>query len=150
MPIITAAHLYDHVACPHRVHLDNFGQLQRRDEISPFVKLLWERGSTYEASVVAALPYDSCIPLRDLSTNLREAATLAAMRDGALLIYGGRIAVDDLLGEPDLLIRRNGGYLAADLKSEQREAGGSDFRLALSRPRYRSGATVEAGCWNPS
>lgn len=58
MPVITAAHLYDHVACPHRVHLDNFGQMDRRDEISPFVRLLWEQGSTDKASVVAALPND--------------------------------------------------------------------------------------------
>lgn len=136
MPIITAAHLYDYVACPHRVHLDKFGQMDRRDEISPFVKLLWERGSTYEASVVAALPSDSYISLRDLAADDRESATLDAMRAGAPLIFGGRIASDDLLGEPDLLIRRNGGYLAADIKSGQGEAGGDDESDGKLKPHY--------------
>lgn len=126
MKTVTAAHLYDHVACPHRVHLDNFGELGRRDKVSPFVQLLWERGSSYEASVIAALPEGTYVSLRELPAESRQAATLAAMRDGAPLIYGGRIACEDLLGEPDLLIRRNGGYLAADIKSGQGEAGGED------------------------
>jgi predicted RecB family nuclease len=123
---ITAAHLYDHVACPHRVHLDNFGDQDRRDNISPFVQLLWERGSSYEAGVIAALPGGSYVSLRDVPPAEREEATLNAMGSSAPLIYGGRIACDDLLGEPDLLIRRNGGYLAADIKSGQGEVGGKD------------------------
>jgi predicted RecB family nuclease len=136
MPIITASHLYDHVACPHRVQLDNFGQEDKRDEISSFVKLLWERGSIYEASVVSALPYGSYISLRDLPAGKREEATLDAIRDGAPLIYGGRIAVDDLLGEPDLLIKRNGGYLAADIKSGQGEADGDEGSDGKLKPHY--------------
>jgi predicted RecB family nuclease len=126
MQTITAAHLYDHVACPHRVRLDNFGDQGRRDKISGFVQLLWERGSAYEAKVIDALPEGSYVSLRNVPAAERETATLDAMKSGAPLIYGGRIACDDLLGEPDLLIRRNGGYLAADIKSGQGEAGGED------------------------
>lgn len=136
MVTITAAHLYDHVTCPHRVHLDAFGDHEQRDKISPFVQLLWERGSSYEAKILAGLPDGSYVSIKDVPTEQREAATLQAMRDGAALIYGGRIAFDDLLGEPDLLIRRNGGYFAADIKSGQGKAGGEDEGDGKLKPHY--------------
>ena len=66
------------------------------------------------------------VALRDLSPNERVDATLAAMREGATLIHGGRITADDLLGEPDLLIRRDGHYIAADIKSGRGETGGDE------------------------
>src|SRR5919109_226136 len=39
------------------------------------------------------------------------------MRNGEPLIYGGRIAADGLLGEPDLLRKSSGGYVPGDIKS---------------------------------
>jgi uncharacterized protein len=126
MTTITAAHLYDYVACPHRVHLDSFGDYSARDEISPFVQLLWERGSAYEATVISQLAEGEYLSLRDLAPADRENATLSAMADGTPLIYGGRIRADDLVGEPDLLIKRNSGYIAADIKSGRGEEGDPD------------------------
>lgn len=126
MPTITAAQLYDHVACPHRVHLDAFGDPQHRDEISPFVRLLWERGNSYEATIVSQFKDGEYISLRELGPADREAATIAAMTDCVPLIYGGRISADDLLGEPDLLIKQGAGYIAADIKSGQGEEGDLD------------------------
>jgi predicted RecB family nuclease len=126
MTTITAAHLYDYVACPHRVHLDSFGDYSARDEISPFVRLLWERGSAYEATVISQLDEGQYLSICDLPPADREAATRSAMTDGIALIYGGRICVDDLVGEPDLLIKRNGGYIAADIKSGRGEEGDPD------------------------
>src|SRR5688572_16644022 len=121
--MITAAQLYDHVACPHRVHLDLFGDPNARDEISAFVQLLWERGSAYEADGIGQ-PKDRRHPaLPELLPGGREAGTLSAMEGGIPLAYGGRISADDLLGEPDLLLKRNGGYIAADIKSGQGEEG---------------------------
>lgn len=44
----------------------------------------------------------------------REAATLAAMARKEPLIYRGRLTVDDLVGEPDLLeLQSNEGYAPA-------------------------------------
>jgi hypothetical protein len=40
--------LYDLVACPHRVSMDLFGDSKERDQPSPFVQLLWERGTAHE------------------------------------------------------------------------------------------------------
>ena len=41
--MITATILYDLLACPHRVTLDAFGDPAERDELTPFVRLLWQR-----------------------------------------------------------------------------------------------------------
>ena len=52
---ITASMLYDLVICPNRPSMDLFGDPQKRDAISPFVRLLWERGTAYEKEVVSKL-----------------------------------------------------------------------------------------------
>ncbi len=49
--LVTAAMLYDLVQCPHRVTMDQFADAARRDAISPFIQLLWEKGSAYEKEV---------------------------------------------------------------------------------------------------
>ncbi|WP_169731732.1 TM0106 family RecB-like putative nuclease [Sphingomonas jaspsi] len=136
MPIVTAAHLYDLVACSHRVHLDQFGDPSDRDEISPFVQLLWERGTSYEAEVVGRLKEGEFVSVRELPPSDREAATISAMKNGIPLIYGGRIAAGDLLGEPDLLIKRDGGYIAADIKSGRGEEGDPDEDDGKLKPHY--------------
>ena len=42
--------LYDLVSCPHRVRMDIYGDPADRDEINPFVQMLWEKGSLYETA----------------------------------------------------------------------------------------------------
>lgn len=118
---ITASALYDHTSCPHRVSLDRFGDSARRDPVSAFVKMLWSRGSAFERTVIDALPEGTALIGEGDSD--REAATLAAMDAGAPIIQGGRIAADDLLGDPDLLIRIGGHYMPADIKSGRGEEG---------------------------
>ena len=51
--MITASMLYNLVQCPKRMALDLFGDHSIRDEISPFVQLLWEQGAAYEQKVMA-------------------------------------------------------------------------------------------------
>ena len=55
--------LYDQVMCPHRPSMDIFGDLSKRDKLSPFVQLLWEKGSAYEEEVINGL----VIPFLDLT-----------------------------------------------------------------------------------
>lgn len=126
MVTVTASQLYDYIACPHRVHLDLSGDQNQRDPINPFVQLLWERGSSYEDRVIAALPEDSYLSLKSVPVEDRQAATIEAMRQRTRLIYGGRIAADELLGEPDLLIASNCGYVAADIKAGRGGEGDPD------------------------
>jgi hypothetical protein len=37
------------------VTLDTFGASERRDKVSAFVKMLWERGGVYEVTVIERL-----------------------------------------------------------------------------------------------
>ena len=122
---VTAAMLYDLVQCPHRVTMDLFADPAERDEISPFVQLLWERGALFEKEVIEGLE----VPFLDLSRHERserELLTLEAMERHEPLIYQGRISADDLLGEPDLLRFEGVGYIAGDIKSGAGEEGGDD------------------------
>jgi hypothetical protein len=52
---VTASVLYDLVQCPQRVALDAFGDRAKRDEVSAFVRLLWERGTLFERENIAKL-----------------------------------------------------------------------------------------------
>ena len=56
--------LYDYVQCPHRVTMDQFGDPTLKDPISPFVRLLWEKGVEYENEVVGSLeiPFENLHP----------------------------------------------------------------------------------------
>src|SRR2546429_219837 len=49
---ITASMLYNLVSCPHRVAMDLFTDPAERDEVSPFLRLLWERGTAHEKNIV--------------------------------------------------------------------------------------------------
>ena len=113
---ITGSMLYDLVICPHRVTMDLFGNSAERDEVSPFVQLLWERGATHEQEVISQVT-EQFIDLTKFSGPERERRTLEAMERGDALIYGGRISIDDLLGYPDLLRREGTGYIPGDIKS---------------------------------
>lgn len=107
--------------------MDLFGDSRERDPANPFVQLLWEKGSLFEAETISKLK----IPFVDLSANgpeEKELLTTEAMRRGDDLIYGGRIQHDDLLGQPDLLRKEPGGYVAGDIKSGAGEEGGEDDR----------------------
>src|SRR5258706_11091914 len=110
MPMIAASTLYSLVVCPHRVTMDLFAEPVERDPISPFVRLLWERGVVHEDDTMDGTSA-SFLDLSGYSDHERERLTAEAMARGEPLIYGGRIQVDDLLGEPDLLRRAGSGYL---------------------------------------
>lgn len=159
-PAITASMLYDLVACPHRVTMDLFGDAVQRDDVSSFVKLLWERGALYEKQLIAELG----VPFVDLSKFAGEdkfRCTLDAMDRGLPLIYGGRITAGDLVGEPDLLRGEGGGYIAGDIKSGsgRREpvmktraspkgtmpCNSLSTRTSWSSSAARQGATVSSG-----
>jgi hypothetical protein len=122
---IAASMLYDFVQCPTRVGLDAFGDLNKRDPINPFVKLLWERGTLFEEETVSELE-QPFIDLADFKGDEKERLTLEAMNRGDALIYSGRISADDLIGIPDVLRKENGGYVPGDIKSGAGEEGGDD------------------------
>jgi predicted RecB family nuclease len=122
---VTASMLYDLVICPHRITMDLYGDPAKMDEANPFVKMLWEKGLLYEREVIAGLS----LPFLDLSAysgEEKERLTLEAMQRGEPFIYGGRIQEPELLGDPDLLRKEPGGYIAGDIKSGAGEEGPAD------------------------
>ena len=133
--MVTAVQLYDHVSCPRRVDLDAHGDAARRDGLSPFVRMLWARGAAHEAETLRGLP-GGAVLLAGLAADERERATAAAMDAGADIIQGGRIAADDLIGDPDLLLRRGSHYVPADIKSGRADEGGGDEADGRPKPHY--------------
>jgi predicted RecB family nuclease len=117
--------LYDLVVCPHRVTMDLVANPAERDVVSPFVQLLWERGAAHEAEIISRTG-EQFVDLSKYSgaTNIQH--TLEAIYRGESLIYRGRIAIGDLLGEPDLLRKEGTGYVAGDIKSGAGEEGSDD------------------------
>ncbi len=113
---LSANMLYNYIKCPHRLNLDLFGDYSKRDPISVFVKLLWEKGTDFEKQVVKSLE----VPFLDLHSYSRiekEKRTKEAIDNGVELIYSGRISAGNLIGEPDLLRRSGDGYISGDIKS---------------------------------
>ena len=122
---ITASMLYDLSFCPHRVAMDVFTDKSQQDEPNAFVELLWKRGFLHEKEVMSDLEF----PFTDLSMftgNEKEQKTREAMKREDLLIYSGRIQIDGLLGDPDLLRKEGEGYVAGDIKSGSGEEGSED------------------------
>lgn len=125
MTHITATTLYNLVQCPKRVERDWFGDPGERDLISPFIQMLWDRGTLYEQEVIE----DGKLEFLDLSEaheDEKERLTLEAMQNGALLIYSGRLVAGDMVGVPDLLRRHGKGYLPVDIKSGRGEEDGGE------------------------
>ena len=114
--------LYNLTSCEHRLYLDTFGDPAQRAEPNAFIQLLWEKGTLFEKEVMATIEK----PFLDLSGfqgDEKESRTRKAMEQGEPLIYSGRLSVDDLLGEPDLLRKEEHGYVAGDIKSGSGEEG---------------------------
>ena len=132
---ITASMLYSLVECPHRITMDLFADPVLKDKVSPFVQLLWERGSLYEQKVIE----DLSLPFVDLSGFAgaeKEKQTLDAMNRREPLIYSARIKAYDLLGDPDLLRLEAGGYVAGDVKSGAGEEAGSNDEDGKPKVHY--------------
>lgn len=129
---VTASMLYDLEICPHRVAMDAFTDPTEQDTPNEFVKLLWERGLLHEQKVMEQCK-ESYTDLSKYESDEKERRTLEAMQRGESLIYGGRIRVEGLLGDPDLLRKECDAYIAGDIKSGAGEEGFGDS----SKPKKR-------------
>lgn len=122
---ITAQDLYNYTKCKHRVYLDAKADPSERGEVSVFVQMLWEMGLQTEAEYLDTLGAQEYENLASLSLDEAAIRTGELMRAGAALIYQGVIRAGDLIGRPDLLIRRDDAssrfgdfyYEAVDIKA---------------------------------
>lgn len=135
---ITASHLYNYNACPHRVWRDAHDNPNLRDDPNEFVQLLWEKGTQYEQQVLDGMKGErTVLDLSVVPKHDRAKATLDAMAKKEPLIYHGRLEVDELLGEPDLLeLQPNNEYVAIDIKSGMGVEGGDDFEEGKLKKHY--------------
>ena len=97
--LITASMLYDLVVCPHRPTQDLFEDPARRDKVSPFIQLLWERGTCFEQEVMSSVR-EPVLDLSSFASDEKEQRTKAAMEQRAPLIYGGASEMDRPQGRP--------------------------------------------------
>jgi hypothetical protein len=117
--------------------MDLFADPAERDDVSPFIRMLWEKGSAHEQSIIGEIG----VPVLDLSgfrLEEKERLTLEAMARHEPLIDSGRVTADDLVGEPDLLRFSGHGYVAGDIKSGAGEEGRED----LSKPKIHYGVQL--------
>jgi len=114
--------------------MDAFGDPAQRDEVSPFIRMLWDQGTMWEHEVVEGLE----LPFLDLSAysmGEKERLTTEAMARKEPLIYGPRIQHGDLLGDPDLLRFERIGYIPIDIKSGNGELGGDQDDDSEIKPK---------------
>lgn len=115
--------------CPQRVQLDVLHPCEPLPT-SSFISMLGDEGREFEAEIAERLLEGipgAVLVDENLPRSGREAATIAAMDEGAPLVINGRLPVDRMAlraGEPDLLVRSDAlhpgaaddGYLPADVK----------------------------------
>lgn len=130
---LTASDLYSYLRpapCELRVHL-----LHKGEQPGPpgeLEKLLLDLGKRHEATQQEALDEllgtDQLVDLSGLDRAERIDATIRAVADGAPVIFQGAFKTElelsgircEIVGDPDLLIRRGSGYVVQDIKLARR------------------------------
>jgi predicted RecB family nuclease len=120
---VTPRNAYFANSCPQRVQLD---VLRPCEPLPPsaFLEMLFEAGDEYEDETVAGLfdEVEGMVVIEDADAGTRERETLRAFAEGARVVAGGRLPVDEAahrVGEPDLLVRHGDGYVPVDVKSHK-------------------------------
>ena len=111
--------------------MDLFGDSSKKEEVTVFIKLLWEGGTFFERGTINKLS----IPFLDLSIysgDEKEQRTKDAMDKKTPLIYVRRISTDDVFEDPDLLRFEEIGYVPVEIKSGSGEEGDATNTLEIS------------------
>jgi predicted RecB family nuclease len=109
--------------CPQRVQLDVLQPCEPLPD-PPFLQMLYRAGNEHEDNTFALLfdGGDSAVVIEAEDLDAREWQTLQAVKDGALVIAGGRLPIDHeahRVGQPDLLVQHGEGYLPIEVKSHK-------------------------------
>lgn len=111
-------------------------------EPNPFVRLLWERGISYEKEQLALA--GEVVNIAEVPFDERPRRIMEAMAAGAPLIYQGVLAVDELVGIPDFLRREaDGSYIPIDVKSGMGVEGADSDGDAESEPKLKKHYAVQ-------
>jgi len=134
---LAATDFYKYLKCPHWPYWDIFGDPKDKGEVSPLLEKLRQDGVVHEKDIIAKLgPFEE-LPEKGDAEQL-AAATLAAMRKGAPLIYQGTLTHHDWVGRPDLLRRvelpshlGDWSYEAVDIKSSRAMSEAQSYQLVF-------------------
>jgi predicted RecB family nuclease len=119
----------------------------------PALQRRFQRGIDFEADVMTELQrlHPDAVRIERVESPPREAATLAAMQAGAVLILEGRLPGDPVgrrAGEPDVLVAADGGgYRAVDVKHHRTvldlDEGGAVWAELTDPTRERAHADAD-------
>lgn len=125
MHTIQATNFYQYTKCPRKVYLHFFGDPEKKNPLSDFMKMKMEKGIEHEKNIVSTLKF-----VRPEEETPKEEAfkqTLNFIKQGADLIYQGVLLEDNLVGIPDLLEKIN---VKSNLGDYSYQVG--DIKLGLS------------------
>lgn len=116
MRAISATMIRNLLQCERRLHHDLHSPSFLRDPVSDFVQMLWNGGIAHEDEVLAGLG-GRVLDLRGRSPDERAAATVSAFSQDIDFILGAVVQHDDCQGQPDFLHKKQGRWIAGDIKS---------------------------------
>lgn len=106
--LLSASRLNKYLGCAHQAALW-LGGVAPDEGVDPTLELIRAKGFEHEAVVLARLEAIHGAAVRipdDGPSDRRQAATIAAIKEGAALIYQGAFAAEQWIGFPDFLVRK--------------------------------------------
>lgn len=129
---LSASRLNKFLGCAHQAALWLAGVAQD-EHVDATLELIRSKGFEHEARVLARLEetYGAAVRIPDnVPFEERQAVTIAAVKEGASLIYQGALAADQWIGFPDFIVR-NGETEGINLYEPE------DAKLArAAKPEY--------------
>ncbi|MEY4723087.1 MAG: hypothetical protein RLZZ324_600 [Candidatus Parcubacteria bacterium] len=132
---VTASMFYKFASCPHWVYFDAYGDKKKMAKTPKFAEMLLKNGVLHEEEMLRGLSYarpEGATPAA------RAKDTLRLMKEGVERIYHGVLITPDMIGEPDLLERRNDApsdlgeyyYVPVDIKSAEKLSDAHRYQLS--------------------
>jgi predicted RecB family nuclease len=149
MKKISATDFYNYKKCKYLPYINKHGDESKKNEVSRFVQMLWDKGTQHEDKIVKEYVEKNKgksfveIDKKQKADTRSFLRTLQYMKDGVDFIYQGVLMHDDCIGRPDLLqkvkIKSNLGdwmYIPVDIKSGSGYEGDS-FNGENMKESYR-------------
>lgn len=126
---IIATDFYNYRRCKFLPYIEKYGDDSKKQEVSRFVKMLWERGLQHEDKIVEEIIEKkgktfARIKKTEPANEENFQKTLSLMKRGIDYIYQGVLLSSDYAGRPDLLEKVKGSssfgdyyYIPVDIKS---------------------------------